>query len=86
MEHGKKTISLAIYPVLLEILQNRPTHLYRFLQNENNRLCEYYANEGYNFRERYYRRIHRHKVLLCVVLAAVSVTMVKIETYVQASG
>ena len=32
-EHGKKTIPLDIYPVLLEVL--RPKHLYQFLQNEN---------------------------------------------------
>jgi len=37
-EHGKKNITLDIYPVLLEILQNRLTHLYQFLQNENQRL------------------------------------------------
>jgi len=49
-EHGKKDISLVIYPVLLEVLQNRPTHLYQFLQNENHRLCEYYANEGRHLR------------------------------------
>ena len=51
------------------------------------RLCTgFKAYEGHNFHEHYCRRIHWHKVLLCVVLAAVSVTMVKIETYVQASG
>ena len=41
-EHGKNNTSLAIYSVLLEVLQNRPTHLYQFLQNKNHRLCVFY--------------------------------------------
>ena len=49
-EHGKKIISLVIYPVLLEVLQNRPTHLYQFLRNENYRLCEYDSNEEHDLR------------------------------------
>ena len=59
-KHGKKDISLAIYPVLLEVLQYRPTHLYRFLQNENDRLCEYYANEGHHLREHNYTCIRQN--------------------------
>jgi len=43
-KHEKKNLSLVIYPILLEVLQNRPTHLYQFLQNENHRLSECYSS------------------------------------------
>jgi hypothetical protein len=41
---NKKIISLKMYPAFIDAIQQKePIHLYRFLQNENEQLCSYYA-------------------------------------------
>ena len=41
---NKKTISLKIYPGIIDAIQQKePNHIYRFLQNENEKLCSYHA-------------------------------------------
>ncbi|OEU09029.1 hypothetical protein FRACYDRAFT_249374 [Fragilariopsis cylindrus CCMP1102] len=40
----KKSISLKIYPGIIDAIQQKePNHMYRFLQNENEKLCSYHA-------------------------------------------
>ena len=41
---NKKTISLKMYPGFIDAIQQKePNNLYRFLQNENEKLCSYHA-------------------------------------------
>ena len=41
---NKKTISLKMYPGFIDAIQQKePNHIYRFLQNENEKLCSYHA-------------------------------------------